>query len=53
MLASVAAMQGRIAMTSQTGQGSIFSLVIPTGVEVQGQATLAEEATSVSSNPCN
>jgi CheY-like chemotaxis protein len=35
-------LQGRIAMTSEMGQGSIFSLVIPTGVEVQGQITLAE-----------
>jgi hypothetical protein len=37
-------LQGRIAMTSEMGQGSIFSLVIPTGVEVQGQTTLAEAA---------
>jgi signal transduction histidine kinase/ActR/RegA family two-component response regulator len=34
-------LQGRIALTSEPGQGSIFSLVIPTGVEIQGQTTLA------------
>lgn len=34
-------LHGRIAMTSEIGQGSIFSLVIPTGVEVQGQISLA------------
>ncbi|NLH17810.1 MAG: response regulator [Phycisphaerae bacterium] len=45
----VGLLQGRIAMSSEPGKGSIFSLVIPTGVEVQGQMTLeAASAKAVS-----
>jgi CheY-like chemotaxis protein len=42
-------LQGRIAMTSEIGVGSIFSLVIPTGVEIQGQTTLAAAAAKTAS----
>lgn len=39
-------LQGRIALASEPGQGTIFSLVIPTGVERDGPATAGTVATA-------